>query len=110
MLKLSPYWKTVVASLAPVLATVQSVADDGALDLSDGLTIGAALLIITALVSIQVLRRHTLGRLLALESATLALAAGQRDGAHHPQVRRPGLRPRPGQWRRSSCPGRRPCS
>ncbi len=41
--------------------------------------IGAALLIITALVSIQVLRRHTLGRLLALESATLALAAGQRD-------------------------------
>ena len=41
--------------------------------------IGAALLIITALVSIQVLRRHTLGRLLALESATLALAAGERD-------------------------------
>ena len=41
--------------------------------------IGAALLIITALVTIQVLRRHTLGRLLALEQATLALAAGQRD-------------------------------
>ncbi|HRA81275.1 MAG TPA: ATP-binding protein [Thauera sp.] len=41
--------------------------------------IGAALLIITALVSIQILRRHTLGRLLALEKATLALAAGKRD-------------------------------
>jgi len=45
MVKLSPYWKTVVASLAPVLATVQSLTEDGALDLSDGLTIGAALLI-----------------------------------------------------------------
>lgn len=41
--------------------------------------IGAALLLVTALVLIQVLRRHTLGRLLALEEATLALASGKRD-------------------------------
>jgi len=41
--------------------------------------IGASLLLVTALVIIQVLRRHTLGRLLALEEATLALASGKRD-------------------------------
>ncbi len=41
--------------------------------------IGAALLLVTALVTGRVLRRHTLGRLLALERATLALAAGRRD-------------------------------
>lgn len=41
--------------------------------------IGGALLLVTALVIIHVLRRHTLGRLLALEEATLALAAGRRD-------------------------------
>lgn len=41
--------------------------------------IGAALLLVTALVTGRVLRRHTLGRLLALEQATLALAAGRRD-------------------------------
>lgn len=41
--------------------------------------IGAALLLVTALVLVQVLRRHTLGRLLALEEATLALAGGKRD-------------------------------
>ena len=41
--------------------------------------IAAALLLVTAGVGVQVLRRHTLGRLLALERATLALAAGQRD-------------------------------
>ncbi len=41
--------------------------------------IAAALLLVTAVVSWHVLRRHTLGRLLALEQATLALAAGQRD-------------------------------
>ena len=38
--------------------------------------IGAALLLITALVIIRMLRKHTLGRLQALEEATLALAAG----------------------------------
>ena len=43
--------------------------------------IAAALLLVTAVVSWHVLRRHTLGRLLALEQATLALAAGQRDVA-----------------------------
>lgn len=41
--------------------------------------IGAALLLVTALVIGRVLRRHTLGRLLALEEATLALAAGGRE-------------------------------
>jgi two-component system sensor histidine kinase TorS len=41
--------------------------------------IAAALLLITAGVIWYVLRRHALGRLLALEQATLALAAGQRD-------------------------------
>ena len=41
--------------------------------------IAAVLLLVTAGVGVQVLRRHTLGRLLALERATLALAAGQRD-------------------------------
>lgn len=39
----------------------------------------AALLIVTGLVSVGLLRRHSLSRLLALEQATLALAAGQRD-------------------------------
>lgn len=41
--------------------------------------IAAALLLVTVLVGVHVLRRHTLGRLLALEEATLALAAGQRE-------------------------------
>lgn len=41
--------------------------------------IAAALLLTTAVVIRYVLRRHALGRLLALEQATLALAAGQRD-------------------------------
>lgn len=41
--------------------------------------IAAVLLLVTAAVSVQVLRRHTLGRLHALEEATLALAAGQRE-------------------------------
>ncbi|HRP23873.1 MAG TPA: ATP-binding protein [Thauera sp.] len=41
--------------------------------------IGGALLLVTALVIIHVLRRHTLGRLVALEEATLALAGGKRD-------------------------------
>lgn len=41
--------------------------------------LSAALLIFTTVVSVHIIRRQTLGRLLALERATLALAAGQRD-------------------------------
>lgn len=41
--------------------------------------LAAALLLVTTTVIVQTLRRQTLSRLLALESATLALAAGQRD-------------------------------
>jgi len=43
--KISAYWKSVIASLAPVLATVQAAADDGAFDSSEGITIAIALLI-----------------------------------------------------------------
>jgi two-component system sensor histidine kinase TorS len=63
-----------------ILASAGSAAERSA---TSGLiafgVIAAALLLITAVVSWHVLRRHTLGRLLALEQATLALAAGQRD-------------------------------
>lgn len=45
MLKISAYWKTVIASLAPVLATVQAAVDNGALDTSELITIGGALLV-----------------------------------------------------------------
>src|SRR5690606_41448433 len=43
--KISAYWKSVIASRAPVLATVQAAADDGAFDSSEGITIAIALLI-----------------------------------------------------------------
>lgn len=63
-----------------ILASAGSAAERSA---NSGLiafgVIAAALLLITAVVSWHVLRRHTLGRLLDLEQATLALAAGQRD-------------------------------
>lgn len=44
-MKISAYAKSVIASLAPVLATVQGAADDGAFDVSEGITIGIAVLI-----------------------------------------------------------------
>lgn len=44
-LKIGPYWKTVVAGLAPVLATIQAATDDGHIDLGEGLTIAGALLV-----------------------------------------------------------------
>lgn len=63
-----------------ILASAGSAAERSA---TSGLiafgVIAAALLLVTAGVSWYVLRRHTLGRLLDLEQATLALAAGQRD-------------------------------
>src|SRR5690606_31989354 len=63
-----------------ILASAGSAAERSA---TSGLiafgVIAAALLLVTAGVSWHVLRRHTLGRLLDLEQATLALAAGQRD-------------------------------
>lgn len=63
-----------------ILAAASSAAERSA---TSGLiafgVIAAALLLVTAVVSWHVLRRHTLGRLLALEHATLALAAGKRD-------------------------------
>lgn len=43
--------------------------------------IAAALLLVTLGVTVHALRRHTLGRLRALEEATLALAAGRREVA-----------------------------
>ncbi|TDD25062.1 hypothetical protein E1287_37665 [Actinomadura sp. KC06] len=45
MLKVSAYWKTVIASLAPVLATIVAAVDDQALDTSELITIGGALLV-----------------------------------------------------------------
>ncbi len=63
-----------------ILASAGSAAERSA---TSGLiafgVIAAALLLITAGVGWHLLRRQTLGRLLALEQATLALAAGQRD-------------------------------
>ncbi len=63
-----------------ILASAGSAAERSA---TSGLiafgVIAAALLLVTAAVSWYMLRRHALGRLLALEQATLALAAGQRD-------------------------------
>lgn len=41
--------------------------------------LSAALLLVTGVVIVHIIRRQTLGRLLALEQATLALAGGQRD-------------------------------
>ncbi|WP_242908663.1 hypothetical protein [Actinomadura terrae] len=45
MVKISAYWKGVIAGLAPVLATVQAATDDGRLDTSELITIGGALLV-----------------------------------------------------------------
>ncbi|MEV4672156.1 hypothetical protein AB0K34_10940 [Actinomadura sp. NPDC049382] len=45
MVKISAYWKSVVAGLAPVLVTVQSAVDDGQVDVGEGLAIAGALLI-----------------------------------------------------------------
>jgi hypothetical protein len=45
MLKISTYMKTVIASLAPVLAAVQAAADDGKFDTSEGITIALAVLV-----------------------------------------------------------------
>ncbi|WP_165958734.1 hypothetical protein [Actinomadura sp. KC345] len=44
-MKISPYMKTVIASLAPVLATIQGAADDAAFDASEGITFVIALLV-----------------------------------------------------------------
>lgn len=44
-LKISRYWKTVIAGAAPVLAAIQAAADDGHIDLGEGLTIAGALLV-----------------------------------------------------------------
>lgn len=45
MIRISRYWKGVIAGLGPVLAAVQGAADDGAFDASEGITIGIALLV-----------------------------------------------------------------
>ena len=45
MVRISPYWKSVIGALAPVLVTVQSAVDDGAVDVGEGLGIAGALLI-----------------------------------------------------------------
>lgn len=44
-MKISAYWKTVVASLAPVLAAVQAATDDGHVDVGEGLVIAGAVLV-----------------------------------------------------------------
>lgn len=44
-LKISRYWKGVIAGAGPVLAAVQGAADDGHIDAMEWLTIGGALLI-----------------------------------------------------------------
>lgn len=44
-MKVSAYWKSVIASLAPVLAAVQAAGDDGRFDINEGITIGIAVLV-----------------------------------------------------------------
>ena len=44
-MKISAYWKSVIAGLAPVLAAVQAAVDDGHFDVSEGITIGIAVLV-----------------------------------------------------------------
>lgn len=44
-MKISKYWKAVIAGLTPVLVTVQSAVDDGRVDVGEGLAIAGALLI-----------------------------------------------------------------
>ncbi|TDD90764.1 hypothetical protein [Actinomadura rubrisoli] len=44
-LRISAYWKGVIAAAAPVLATVQAAVDDRTLDTSELVTIGAAALV-----------------------------------------------------------------
>lgn len=45
MLKLSKYWKGVIAGFGPVLLTVQAAASDGGIDTSEGIGIGIAVLV-----------------------------------------------------------------
>lgn len=45
MLKLSKYWKGVVAGLGPVLLAVQAAASDGGVDAGEGIAIGIAVLV-----------------------------------------------------------------
>lgn len=44
-LRISRYWKAVIAGAAPVLAAVQAAVDDGHIDVGEGLTIAGALLV-----------------------------------------------------------------
>lgn len=45
MLRISKYWKGVIASSAPVLLTVQAATSDGGIDASEGIGIGIAVLV-----------------------------------------------------------------
>jgi hypothetical protein len=44
-LKISKYWKGVIAGAAPVLAAIQAGVDDGHIDVGEWLTIAGAVLI-----------------------------------------------------------------
>ena len=45
MLKVSKYWKGVVAGLGPVLLVVQAAVDNGSIDAGEGIGIGIAVLV-----------------------------------------------------------------
>lgn len=45
MLRISKYWKGVIAGLGPVLLAVQAAASDGGIDASEGIGIGIAVLV-----------------------------------------------------------------
>lgn len=45
MLKVSEYWKTVIAGAGSVLIVVQSAVSDGGINGSEGITIGIAVLV-----------------------------------------------------------------
>lgn len=45
MLRISKYWKGVVAGLGPVLLAIQAATSDGGVDASEGIGIGMAVLV-----------------------------------------------------------------
>lgn len=45
MLRISKYWKGVIAGASPVLLAVQAAASDGGVDASEGIGIGIAVLV-----------------------------------------------------------------
>lgn len=51
MLRISRYWKGVVAGLGPVLLAVQAAAGDGSVDAGEGIAIGIAVLVAVGVIA-----------------------------------------------------------